>query len=84
MFLLRILVFTILFCILLILAYPLAILYDISQGGSGYGLCQDLMLCEIGFVEGPMIFLQLVIIFFLLISLLRVCMHIQKSLSRDS
>ncbi len=84
MFLLRILVFTILFCILLILAYPLAILYDISQGGSGYGLCQDLMLCQIGFSEGPMIFLQLVGIFFLLISLLRLCMYIQKILLKNS
>jgi len=81
MFLLRILVFTILVCLLAILAYPLAVIFDISKGGTGYGLCQDLMLCKIGFTEGPVLFIQLVSIFFFLIALLRVCMHFQKYLS---
>ncbi len=80
MFLLRILVFTILVCMLTILAYPLAVLYDISNGGTGYGLCQDLMLCQIGFTEGPLLFVQLVFVFFFLIGLLRLCMHFQKYL----
>ncbi len=80
MFLLRILVFTILVCMLTILAYPLAILYDISNGGTGYGLCQDLMVCQIGFTEGPLLFVQLVFLFFFLIGLLRLTMHFQKHL----
>jgi len=80
MFLLRILVFTILVCMLTILAYPLAILYDISNGGTGYGLCHDLILCQIGFTEGPLLFVQLVFVFFFLIGLLRLCMYFQKYL----
>jgi len=83
MFLLRILVFTILVCLLAILAYPLAVIFDISQGGNGYGLCQDLMLCKVDFTEGPLLFVQLVAIFFFLIALLRLCMYFQKYLNQQ-
>ncbi len=82
MFLLRIIVFTILLCLLAILAYPLAIIYDLARGGTGYGLCSELTTCYISFSEGPKLYVQLVGIFFLLVGLLRICMHVQNYLTK--
>ncbi len=82
MLLLRIIVFTILLCLLAILAYPLAIIYDFARGGTGYGLCSELTICYISFSEGPKLYVQLVGIFFLLIGLLRICMHVQNYLTK--
>ena len=53
MFLLRIIVFLILVSLLIILAYPLLIIYDISRGGNGFGICNDLVNCVIPITEGP-------------------------------
>ena len=41
MFLLRIIVFLILLSLILILAYPLLIVFNIASGGDGFGLCND-------------------------------------------
>ena len=53
MFLLRLVVFLILVSLVVILAYPLLIIFNISNGGDGFGLCNDLITCEIPFIEGP-------------------------------
>ena len=60
MFLLRIIVFLILVSLLIILAYPLLIIYDISRGGSGFGICNDLVNCVIPVTEGPRLLIILI------------------------
>ena len=47
MFLLRLVVFLILVSLVVILAYPLLIIFNLSNGGDGFGLCNDLIACEI-------------------------------------
>ena len=53
MFLLRIIVFLILISLIMILAYPLLIVFDISTGGNGFGVCEDLLTCTIPITAGP-------------------------------
>ena len=55
MFLLRVVVFLILVSLVVILAYPLLIIFNLANGGDGFGLCSDLITCEIPFLEGPRI-----------------------------
>ena len=62
MFLLRLVVFLILVSLVVILAYPLLIIFNISNGGDGFGLCNDLITCEIPFIEGPRILVILIIL----------------------
>ena len=51
MFLLRLVVFLILVSLVVILAYPLLIIFNLSNGGDGFGLCNDLIACEIPFLS---------------------------------
>ena len=60
MFLLRLVVFLILVSLVVILAYPLLIIFNLSNGGDGFGLCSDLIACEIPFIEGPRILIILI------------------------
>ena len=64
MFLLRVVVFLILVSLVVILAYPLLIIFNLANGGDGFGLCSDLITCEIPFLEGPRILVILIITFF--------------------
>ena len=43
MFLLRAIVFFILVSLVLILGYPLIIVYDLANGGDGFGLCDNIV-----------------------------------------
>ena len=70
MFLLRVIVFFILVSLVLILGYPLIIVYDLANGGDGFGLCQDIMTCSIPISEGPRLLVFLIGAFFLLVFLL--------------
>ena len=74
MFLLRVIVFLILLSLILILAYPLLIVFNIASGGDGFGLCNDLATCIIPVSEGPKLLIYLIGIFFLLVLLLRLIM----------
>ena len=80
MFLLRIIVFLILLSLILILAYPLLIVFNIASGGDGFGLCNDLATCIIPMSEGPKLLIYLIGIFFLLVLLLRLIMKYMNSL----
>ena len=80
MFLLRIIVFLILVSLILILAYPLLIVFNIASGGDGFGLCNDLVTCVIPASEGPKLLVYLIGIFFLLVLLLRLIMKYMNSL----
>ena len=80
MFLLRVIVFLILLSLILILAYPLLIVFNISSGGDGFGLCNDLATCIIPVSEGPKLLIYLIGIFFLLVLLLRLIMKYMNSL----
>jgi len=80
MFLLRIIVFLILLSLILILAYPLLIVFNIASGGDGFGLCNDLATCIIPVSEGPKLLIYLIGIFFLLVLLLRLIMKYMNSL----
>ena len=51
MFLLRLVVFLILVSLVVILAYPLLIIFNLSNGGDGYGLCTDLIACELSLIH---------------------------------
>jgi len=83
MFLLRIIVFLILVSLLIILAYPLLIIYDISRGGNGYGICNDLVNCVIPITEGPRLLIILIASFFVLVFLLRIIMKFINSLNKE-
>jgi len=80
MFLLRIIVFLILLSLILILAYPLLIVFNIASGGDGFGLCNDLATCIIPVSEGPKLLIYLIGIFFLLVLLLRLIMKYMNTL----
>ena len=81
MFLLRIIVFLILVSLLIILAYPLLIIYDISSGGDGFGICSNLINCVIPITEGPRLLIILIASFFVLVFLLRIIMKFINSLN---
>ena len=83
MFLLRLVVFLILVSLVVILAYPLLIIFNLSNGGDGFGLCNDLIACEIPFIEGPRIFIILIITFFFLVAVLRIIMKFLNSINKD-
>ena len=80
MFLLRVIVFLILLSLILILAYPLLIVFNIASGGDGFGLCNDLATCIIPVSEGPKLLIYLIGIFFLVVLLLRLIMKYMNSL----
>ena len=84
MFLLRTIVFIIIFSLILILAYPLLIVFDIATGGDGFGLCNDLMTCMIPVTEGPRLLVFLISIFFFLVFLLRLIMKYMNSLQNKN
>ena len=83
MFLLRLVVFLILVSLVVILAYPLLIIFNLSNGGDGFGLCNDLIACEIPFIEGPRIFIILTITFFFLVAVLRIIMKYLNSINKE-
>ena len=83
MFLLRIIVFLILVSLLLILAYPLLIIYDISRDGNGFGICNDLANCVIPITEGPRLLIILITSFFVLVFLLRIIMKFINSFNKE-
>ena len=83
MFLLRIIVFLILVSLLMILAYPLLIVFDISTGGNGFGICENLLTCTISITEGPRLLVLLISAFFVLVFLLRLIMKFINYLNKE-
>ena len=83
MFLLRIIVFLILVSLLMIIAYPLLIVFDISTGGNGFGICENLLTCSIPITEGPRLLVLLISAFFILVFLLRVVMKFINYLIKE-
>ena len=83
MFLLRVVVFLILVSLVVILAYPLLIIFNLANGGDGFGLCSDLITCEIPFLEGPRILVILIITFFFLVAVLRAIMKYLNSINKE-
>ena len=84
MFLLRVIVFFILVSLVLILGYPLIIVYDLANGGDGFGLCQDIATCSIPISEGPRLLVFLIGAFFFLVFLLRMVMKYMNSLQENN
>ncbi len=84
MFLLRVIVFFILVSLVLILGYPLIIVYDLANGGDGFGLCQDIVTCSIPISEGPRLLVFLIGVFFFLVFLLRMIMKYMNSLQENN
>ena len=74
MFLLRVIVFLILVSIILILGFPLFMIYDFANGGIYFGVCDDIATCIIPITEGPKLLVFLIVAFFLLVLLLRLIM----------
>ncbi len=83
MFLLRVVVFLILVSLVVILAYPLLIIFNLANGGDGFGLCSDLITCDIPFIEGPRILVILIITFFFLVAVLRAIMKYLNSINKE-
>ena len=83
MFLLRIIVFLILISLVMILAYPLLIVFDISTGGNGFGVCEDLLTCTIPITTGPRLLVTLISAFFFLVFLLRIIMKFINYLNKE-
>ena len=84
MFLLRVIVFFILVSLVLILGYPLIIVYDLANGGDAFGLCQDIVTCSIPISEGPRLLVFLIGAFFFLVFLLRMIMKYMNSLQENN
>ena len=84
MFLLRVIVFFILVSLVLILGYPLIIIYDLSNGGSAFGLCEDIVNCNIPISEGPRLLVFLISVFFLLVFLLRLIMRYMNNVQKNN
>ena len=84
MFLLRAIVFFILVSLVLILGYPLIIVYDLANGGDGFGLCDNIVTCSIPISEGPRLLIFLIGDFFFLVFLLRLIMKYLNSLEENS
>jgi len=84
MFLLRVIVFFILVSLVLILGYPLIIVYDLANGGDGFGLCQDIVTCSIPISEGPRLLVFLIVAFFFLVFVLRMIMKYMNSLQENN
>tara|TARA_B100000886_G_scaffold302999_1_gene233354 strand:+ start:312 stop:575 length:264 start_codon:yes stop_codon:yes gene_type:complete len=83
MYLLRIIVFLILISLVMILAYPLLIVFDISTGGNGFGVCEDLLTCTIPITTGPRLLVTLISAFFVLVFLLRIIMKFINYLNKE-
>ena len=83
MFLLRIIVFLILVSLLMIIAYPLLIVFDISTGGNGFGICENLLTCSIPITEVPRLLVLLISSFFILVFLFRVVMKFINYLNKE-
>jgi len=83
MFLLRIIVFLILISLIMILAYPLLIVFDISTGGIGFGVYEDLLTCTIPITAGPRLLVTLIRAFFFLVFLLRIIMKSINYLNKE-
>ena len=83
MFLLRIIVFLIISSMLLILSYPLLIVFDISKGGNGFGICDDLVQCNIPITEGPRLLVLLISLFFVLVLMLRGVMKFINTINKE-
>ncbi len=84
MFLLRVIVFFILVSLVLILGYPLIIIYDLANDGDGFGLCQNIVTCSIPISEGPRLLVFLIGSFFFLVFLLRMIMKYMNSLQENN
>ncbi len=84
MFLLRVIVFFILVSLVIILGYPLIIVYDLANGGDGFGLCEDIVTCSIPISEGPRLLVFLIGAFFFLVFLLRMIMKYMSSLQENN
>ena len=84
MFLLRVIVFFILVSLVLILGYPLIIIYDLANGGDAFGLCEDIVSCSIPISEGPKLLIFLISVFFLLVFLLRLIMKYMNSVQKNN
>jgi len=84
MSLLRTIVFFIILSLILILAYPLLIVFDIATGGDGFGLCNNLATCVIPISEGIKLLVFLIAVFFFLVYLLRLIMKYMNSLQNKN
>jgi hypothetical protein len=67
----------------MILAYPLMIVFDISTGGNGFGICENLLTCSIPISEGPRLIVLLLSAFFILVFLLRVMMKFINYMNKE-
>ncbi|MDA9732987.1 hypothetical protein N9U41_04045, partial [Acidimicrobiaceae bacterium] len=59
------------------------IIFNLANGGDGFGLCSDLITCEIPFLEGPRILVILIITFFFLVAVLRAIMKYLNSINKE-
>ena len=75
MFLLRVIVFLILISMILIMGFPLFVIYDLANDGNFFGVCDDILTCVIPITEGPKLLVFLIVVFFLLVLLLRLIMR---------
>lgn len=79
---LRIVVVSIVLAIVAVGAIPLVILLDLTNGGTGWGLCEDgLGSCRVGAFSGLRLGGILVVVIFMLLAFLRAIVFIAGRLS---
>jgi len=59
------------------------IIYDFSRGGSGFGICNDLVNCVIPVTEGPRLLILLISSFFVLVFFLRLIMKFINTINEE-
>lgn len=80
---LRVVVAILLLATVAIAAVPLLVLLDLSNGGSGYGLCGDLVTdCRAPFTAGPELLLGLTVALFGLVAVLRIILRLARRMER--
>jgi hypothetical protein len=75
----RILIGVIIAAIVGVALVPLLVLLDLVGGGDGWGLCPDgVASCATSYFDGPELAASLLVIMFMLLTLLRLALHIQR------
>jgi hypothetical protein len=63
---------------------PLVVLFDLADGGTGYGICpHGLVSCEVTYTRGLELLLVLIVLLFLLLAAIRVVARGMRHIRRE-
>ncbi|MFZ0492327.1 MAG: hypothetical protein WAM81_03900 [Acidimicrobiia bacterium] len=81
---LRALMAVLLAAVLVVAVVPLVVLFNLSGGGTGYGVCpHGLASCEVSYTRGLELLLVLIVLLFLLLAAIRVAARGMRHIRRE-